>query len=612
MSDIEYEKIVTTVDRPVLVLAGPGAGKTYLLGDRTKRLLESGIDRENITLLTFGKDASHNMRNKLLDAKSGFAIPYENLPLVATLHSISFEIVNRNPHLVGLLKRDLRVQSNEDVKELLFRDAALLLSLSETDAIAALRYKQDGKFDDNTNPLFDTICKKYWEIMVKCNYIDFDDQVNFACQILENDPEILNEFQLKCLHLLVDEYQDINAGQFKLIQYLSAESRNGLFAVGDDAQSIYGFRGGDPSYILSFEQNYPGSAIPPLAHSRRCHRLIMEDASRVLKTYYPEWTGPYDLNYHIPDGVEPFIWHVPSDQAEAEWIARLASQAIVDKKSILVLAPKKEFFPRISYALRKYGIPHNCPVSLLPESINVRLSSVSNILEWLKNPEDNFQCRLAIESLMNHGQAKVPGVDKSNKKCKPETIEKRIEIETEIAYLWDKLTKKKSLFSILLEQTSLSVEAKNIKDALSNLLELYQSTGKKFNGEFAKQLSLLIGAWAESKLMVSDLSTMIDHLQSSAPMGFGSVQLMTMRKAKGLEADVVIIVGLEDDLMPNPKSDIAEEARLFYVSMTRAKEKLYLLHAFKRLRNISYGTEITGKQRSRFLDSIGRKSLYKS
>ena len=93
-------------------------------------------------------------------------------------------------------------------------------------------------------------------------------------------------------------------------------------------------------------------------------------------------------------------------------------------------------------------------------------------------------------------------------------------------------------------------------------------------------------------------------------MGFGSVQLMTMRKAKGLEADVVIIVGLEDDIMPNPSSDIKEEARLFYVSMTRAKEKLYLIHSYKRLRSISFGPEITDKRRSRFLDSIGRKSKY--
>jgi DNA helicase-2/ATP-dependent DNA helicase PcrA len=609
MADNEYEMIVTTLDRPVLVLAGPGAGKTFLLGDRTKRLLDAGIDKESITLLTFGKAASQNMRNKLLDPRSGFGIPYERLPHVATLHSISFEIVNRKPQIVGLQKTDLRVQSNEDVKRLLFRDAALILGLSESEAIAALRYKQDGEFEKKTNKSSYSICEKYWEIMSKCNYIDFDDQVNFACRILETETSILKEYQAKCQHLLVDEYQDINAAQFKLIQLLSEQSRKGLFAVGDDAQSIYGFRGADPTYILHFTKNYTGAATPPLAHSRRCHQRIMEDAARMLKTYYPEWIGPYDLAYHVPAGDEPYIWHVPSDKAEAEWIARIARQAVAEKKTVLVLAPKRIFFPRISMALRSYGVPHGCPVNLLPENINARFSTISDILEWLKKPEDSFLTRLAIESLMNHGQAKVPGANKS-RRCSRQTIEKRIEVESEVAKLWENISKRSPLFTILRDHPKPSTELETIRETLSKLFELYGKTGRKFHGEFAKQLSLSVGSWAESQKIASDLSLIIKQLETSESTGFGSVKLMTMRNAKGLEADVVVIAGLEDDLMPNPASDIAEEARLFYVSMTRAKEKLYLLHSFKRLRSISYGYEITDKKRSRFLESVGRKSKY--
>ncbi len=211
---------------------------------------------------------------------------------------------------------------------------------------------------------------------------------------------------------------------------------------------------------------------------------------------------------------------------------------------------------------------------------------------------------------MNHGQAKVPGIDKSDKRCKKETIEKRIEIEIEVANLWEKITKKMSLYSVLLNNQKPSDELTLVRETLTCLLDLFNKTGKKVEGEFAKELSLVIGRWAESKGFVSDLSSMINHLQTNIPMGFGSVQLMTMRKAKGLEADVVLIAGLEDDLLPNPISDTSEEARLFYVSMTRAKEKLYLLHAYKRLRSISYGPEITGKERSRFLNAIGRKSTY--
>ena len=128
-----------------------------------------------------------------------------------------------------------------------------------------------------------------------------------------------------------------------------------------------------------------------------------------------------------------------------------------------------------------------------------------------------------------------------------------------------------------------------------------------------KQDGLSCFEWiGRASKLVEDISTVVKLLDSERPSGAGSVLLKTMRKAKGLEADVVFMIGLEDDLIPNPRSsDIVEEARLFYVSMTRAKEKLYLFHAFKRPRGISYGQELMDKRRSRFLDAIGRASKYK-
>jgi len=604
-----YEAIVTTVDRPTLVLAGPGAGKTYLLGDRVKRLLDAEVDKDNITVLTFGRDASQHMRNKLLDTEVGFGIPYANLPYVSTLHAIGFEIVNRSARAFRLRKADLLVQTDEKVKQLLYRDAALLLGLSEANADTARQCKQCGQCDRGTKDPECSVCEKYWDIMSKCNCIDFDDQVLFACQILENDSSLLTEFQQRSQHLIVDEYQDINAAQFRLIELLSRNSRSGLFAVGDDAQSIYQFRGADPGFILRFADDFPGASTPSLAHSWRCHKLTMDDAEKVLIEHYPDWTGPHGLVYHVPPGEEPSIWHVPDDRAEAEWVARIARQAVREKKTVLVLVPKKEFFPRISLALREYGVPHECPANLLPDRVNRRLKVLFGLLKWVKEPENTFLTRLAIESLINHGITRVPGADKG-KKCKPETVARRVQVETEIAQLWEDVDRRRNLLSVLRGFSTASAQLELVRDTLTGLIEAFVSSKGELRGEFAKRLSLASGACEDPVKMAKDLCSIMDLMSASQPTGFGSVQLMTMRKAKGLEADVVVIVGLEDDIIHNPASSLEEEARLFYVSMTRAKEKLYLIHSYKRLRSISFGPEVTGKKRSRFLDSVGRPSKY--
>lgn len=610
MGSDRYEAIVKNVDGPILVLAGPGAGKTYLLADRVKRLLDCGTSQDNITVLTFGRDANHHMRSKLLDTEGGFGIPYTSLPHVSTHHALGYEIVNRKTRTLGLRKADLRIQNDEKVKRLLYRDAAMLLDLSENDGEQALRCKQLGQCKRGSKDPGCRVCEQYRKIMSKCNCIDFDDQVLFACEMLEGDSKLLEEFQDRCHHLLVDEYQDINAAQFRLIELLSRKSRAGLFAVGDDAQSIYQFRGADPGFILRFAQDFPGASTPPLAHSRRCHELIMRNAEKILKTYYKDWTGPHDLEYHVEPGEEPSIWQVDSDRAEAAWVARIARRAIGEKKTVLILAPKKEFFSRICQALRQYGVPHGSPPNLLPDSVDRRLQVLFGLSQWTTNPEDNFLTRVAIEFLINNGSAKVPGAMK-RKGLKPETIKRRFRVEKEIASLWEGVSRECSLLSALKGLAKPSVELQTLRDILDGLTEAFEDSKGKLAGEFAKRLALACGAWSDPVKMNQDLYAISDLVSASQPTGFGSVQLMTMRKAKGLEADVVVIVGLEDDIMPGSEQDLEEQVRLFYVSMTRAKQELYLIHSYTRLRKISYGLQITDKKRSCFLDALGRQSKYK-
>ncbi|MFA5790581.1 MAG: ATP-dependent helicase [Caldisericia bacterium] len=601
----DYETIVSNLKSSTLVLAGPGAGKTYLLSDRIKRLLNNGTDKSNITALTFGKDANQHMINKLTNP-NGFNISFKELPHISTMHSLGLDIVKEKPHDVNLLKTNLKVQENENVKRLMYRDASLILGYAEDDSKEALKCKQYGDCKKNSEEKKCKICEKYWEIMSKCNHVDFDDQILFACNILEENPTILKKYQSQARHLLVDEYQDINAAQFRLIELISRESKNGLFAVGDDAQSIYGFRGGNPKFILHFGKDFPGSETPPLAYSRRCHEKIMCDAIKILKKYYTDWTGEQKLEYKVPSGKEPYIWQLPSELSEAEMVAKIARHFIQEKKSILILVPKKEFFSLITQELSKRGIVYSCPISFLPERVEI----AKLFMDWATIPSNSFKTRLVVEELINSGIAKVPGTRK-DKKCKPETIKKRIEEETKIAKLWEQVDKKNDMFSVIKNLKELNKTLIKIRDGLLNLSDLFINFKKEKYGEFIKQLAVVSGIWCNPSELMGDIIKITKLLNSQSTTGLGWVQLNTMKKAKGLEADVVIIVGLEDDIVPNPRSDLVEETRLFYVSMTRAKEQLFLFHSYKRPCNISYGDSIMDKPRSRFLDIIGRKSEWK-
>jgi len=602
-----YEEIVTHIGTPILVLAGPGAGKTYLLADRIKRLLNSGVDKENITVLTFGRDANRHMIEELINPKGDFQVPSDNLPHISTMHSLGLSIVQEKPRSVRLKKTNLGVQNEEAVKSLLFRDAALSLGYTETDSYEASKCKSCTDCSETPGEKYCEICEKYREIMSKCNYIDFDDQIHFACEILENYPKILNKYQSRAKHLLVDEYQDINAAQFRLIELLSRENHKGLFVVGDDAQSIYAFRGGDPKFILSFKNDFPEAKVTPLAHSWRCHKNIMKDSFKVLAKHYPDWKGEPELTYHTKKGDLPYIYYLSSESFEAKVAAAVANDAIQEKKTVLILAPKKEFFPLLLKELTKKQVPHNCSIDLLPD----RVGTAKRFVDWVQNSNDSFLTRLVIEDLINKGIAVVPGAKKIGRINK-ETIEKRVFEETNIAELWDDVDRENNLYSIIKDYENGNKVLKKIRDGLLGFEQSYNNYKKDNRGEFAKQLAFITGIWIDPSKMAEDITDVVKLIQTEQPFGSTSAQLLTMRKAKGLEAQVVIIVGLENDIIPNPRSgNIEEEARLLYVSMTRAKEKLYLFHSFKRPRKISYGQELSQKERSRFLDALGRKSEYK-
>lgn len=609
MSLPDYEEIVTNVDAPTLVLAGPGAGKTHLLSDRVVRLLRSGVSKDDITVLTFGRDASLNMRNELLNPAGPWGLDAKSLPRIATLHSLGLEIVNESPRTVGLRKAGLTVQGNNFIKELIYRDAAYCSGHDKDTADSARTCKAAGDCAINLDCPKCSVCVKYWDIMSKCDRIDFDDQVIFACRILEQKTNILESFQNRAKHLLVDEYQDINAAQHKLIELLSRKNRKGLFVVGDDAQSIYSFRGASPDFILDFKKDYPEAITHPLRHSWRCHENILRKAESVLVEHYDKWTGPFDLEFHREKGDEPTVLQMPSEKTEARKVASLARKYYGKGESVLVLSPKKELFRDVTKSLLRAGVPHVCPISLLPVNTENRLASLHTVTEWVKKPDENFDTRLTLEMIINGGTGKVPGA-KITKSTTAATRETRENVEREMATLWDNVSRTKGLHEVLSEAGDLCDELQTARDLMSKLIEEHQKQPASKSSEFLRTASLATGTWMQPKHLIDDIAIITGLLKDKDVSADHKVRLMTMRKAKGLEADVVIMIGLEDDLIPNQPSKEEEEARIFYVSMTRARRKLFMLHAYRRPRNISYGPDVGDKTRSRFLEAVNIGSQY--
>ncbi len=165
----DYEEIVTHFDASTLVRAGPGAGKTYLLADRITRLFDDNVGKDNITVLTFGRDANRHMIEELINPKGEFRVPADKLPHISTMHSLGLSIVKEKPRSVKLKKNSLGVQNEEEVKRLLFRDAALILGYDEEDSYEASKCKSCSDCSETPGDEYCEICEKYRKIMSKCN-----------------------------------------------------------------------------------------------------------------------------------------------------------------------------------------------------------------------------------------------------------------------------------------------------------------------------------------------------------------------------------------------------------------------------------------------------------
>jgi DNA helicase-2/ATP-dependent DNA helicase PcrA len=591
---------------PLLLLAGPGTGKTYRLAKRIKYLVEEeGIAPENITVITFTTSAARNMHERISDpSKEELFILYDKQPkMICTMHSLGFEILREKVFNPGL-KENIRVVYSDRLRDILVGDAAQLAGFSRFDSKETAKCRQSGNCNASDEQKC-KICEQYQNILRSCSAIDYDDMILFACKILKENPELLKKYRSYCKHLLVDEYQDINARQFELIYLLSNEQLEGLFVVGDDDQSIYSWRGGSPEFIRNFKKHFGNKAqIKPLQKSFRCHPHILEGAISVVTGHDEKRLSKGEFDYKIEKGEKIKVYNVPSDKKEAI-IVRSIVERVLPSRSVLILLPYRAFSRSIIEELRKSRIQYSAPFIVPGEGLPL----VSTLSQWLKDNSDSLSLRECFEAFINNPDSGIP----SKRSKKREKLDQRENALKKISNIWRHVIERKTdsfWKSLELEKENDELYSKSFS-AFSQLRLLNDSQvgTAKFMAEVVKTLvpwkkipALLeeIDLWVETSEQVND------RTQRSG------VQLMTLPGAKGLEADVVCVVGLEEETLPKSGSSpefLAEQSRLMFVSMTRAIEELHLFYARKRsaatvYRQIYKKGEPPDIQPSRFLNSI--------
>lgn len=596
---------------PVLILAGPGTGKTHRIARRIKHLVEDrSVPPDQITVITFTAAAALNMRDKISDeTRVELFTPYLAQPrIICTMHSLGYKILRENAERLGL-QESLRVVSDDNLRSILMGDAAQVAGFNRSSGGEAVRCRQSGKCHREESTKC-AICDKYRAILKSCSAVDYDEQILLACRMLKDNLDLLAKYRVSGRHLLVDEYQDINAAQFELISLLSESQRDGLFVVGDDDQSIYSWRGGSPAFIRGFREHFGSEAkVEPLLMSFRSHKHILEGAMAIVKKYDKGRLPKGQFEYKPADGPKIKIHNVPSDEKEAQ-VVRQIIQRVLPSQDVLVLFPQKQYSMAIATELRAHQIPFSAPVNIP----GTGLPLIATAALWLDNPADNLSFRRCLEAYLDSPASPIPW----GKARKPEKREQREAAFENISHLWNKLISGDSanLWEALQNRTAAHSLLASAHGVFSNLMELYRS-GKDL-GTFSSCLAHEIAPWRSVPDFLEEVTTWVDYASQQGGAGaIGNVRLMTFQGAKGLEAKVVIVIGLEEGSMPRKEANedqevLAEQSRLLFVSMTRAVNELHLFHARKRsgavvLRSIYKEEGPPDIKPSRFLAAIPKE-----
>ena len=600
---------VESISGPVLILAGAGTGKTKTVISRMGHILSQGNTKPNEILgLTFTNKAAREMRERLNNYIDIMDI------WLGTFHSICVKLLriytreaNLKPGFIIIdqsesekIIKDIVKEINIDIEPKGYKKIKYILSSLKEKQI---NYYEEEKINTATYNLKDTIdiskiYKEYQQHLEKCNLLDFDDLILYATNLLTNNPSVLQHLQSKFKYIFVDEYQDTSGGQNKLIKLL-ADGHKNICCVGDEDQSIYSWRGADISNILNFPKTFKNSKVIRLEQNYRSTGNIIKTAMSVISNNKSRYSK--ELFVNAGNGSKVQIICTSDEQSESNKIAtiinKLKTNENISLNNIAILVRASFQNRPIEEALNKHCIPYRVvdgikfydrkeikdliaylrlTSSLMDELsferiINtprrgVGIKTLSDIKRYARF--NNLTIMQALAEMLNNNSF--------SKKLKEmlqtfyEQINhwhREIKESYDLKILVEKIAHESGYIEMLKEE---SQEDKSQKDRINNIYELIDSL-ENFSSldEFLEHVALVNS---------QDLNN--DNNQ---------VSIFTMHGAKGLEFDIVFSPGWEENIFPsaksleeNDQSAIEEERRLAYVTITRAKEKLFLLNASSR------------------------------
>ena len=625
------QEAVEHLDGPMLVLAGAGSGKTRVLTVRVARLLDvHGVDPRHVLAVTFTNKAAGEMRGRV-----GTLLGREPDGLwIGTFHAICARLLRREaPHL-GFTQA-FTIYDAEDAEALVRRvveDLGLPPKLygarmvaHEISGAKNAMIGPEAYATDARDPYHANVARVYAAAVAalrRANAMDFDDLLLHPLRLFEEHPERLAAYRDRLRFLLVDEYQDTNRAQYLFLRALAGGEGN-LFVVGDDDQSIYGWRGADLRNILEFQRDFPAARLVRLEENYRSTRPILEAANSVISANRGRlgktlWT-------QRPGGEPITVVRASDDRDEAEWLVRefvtrardgrqgFAEMAVLMRTNAQTRAFEEE--------LRRQAVPYRVVGAV---SFYER-REVKDLLAYLRlvgNPDDDEAFRRAVAvPRRGIGETSLVALAKA---AGPWgwSLARSAAAANRIPDLRPKARESFEQFAAFLAALAADVRTLQPAEALraviarigfeAHLLEEDETGPERL--ENVAELLNAAAAWSEELGAVVDdeAGTPVERFLQQTALATpadaspeeGGVTLLTLHAAKGLEFPVVAIAGFEEGLMPLSRADtpegVEEERRLCYVGMTRAKDKLFLCHAAARRR----GGDLRGAFPSRFLQDV--------